>query len=180
MRFACIIVWAVLFSIVTAAMGQDAAVPGRRADVIASLVDAQGKVLWSLRLSADLVSVNSDKNGQQKAQRFQLTKPAKVSQTIETTGPATTRPTKWLGRRELEVTDLIVIGGYCNIALSVNEKTPYGSAEQPEYGVAGVTTHITVQNGKEMWIGGTNDLQYMLRVTVTDGQSERAEKPERP
>lgn len=175
-------VWVLLVSLTVAslAMAEGASVPTQRADILASAVDSQGKILWSLQVSTNLVPVTANAGGgifggsstssepskAPPADHLCLLKPVEVSQTIEATGPATTRPTKWLGRRELNVSEMMVSDNRARVALSFCEKMPYGLPEQPEYSVSGVTTVINIENGKEICIGGTNDLRYLLKITL--------------
>lgn len=158
------------------AWGQDAAKQTKTVTVEASVVDAQGKTMWSLRLATILYSWGNNQGGGQlfpskddvaSAGGFRMHEPAEMSQAVETTGPATTRPVKWVGKRELSVQAMeIAEGGAIRVRLSLIEKIPTGLADAMEYASAGVTTSLVVENGKRVILGGDAEHQFVLKVTV--------------
>lgn len=137
------------------AMCADSATQTRRVTVEGRVTDAQGKTLWSLMVT---VSLGGD---------LPVQTPNQVSSGFDVPSPATTRPGKWAGKRMLEVSRLsLEEKGEIRVEAFLGEKTPIGTVDQSEYLETGVHTNTALSNGEEVCIGSTQDLRYILKVSV--------------
>jgi len=159
-------------------LAAEAEAPAKTVVVDVSAVDAQKKVLWSLQVATSLTLTSAgdrrSSGGGEAADESPVTstllcmdQEAVASQAIEVSGSATTRPTKWMGKRELRVEKLeLAKDGFVRVRLAAMEKIPTGSAEAPEYVASGVETTLRVEPGKERNIGGAAERQLVMKVTI--------------